>query len=182
MEEQLHLEASIVGHLTLKMDLLLQGLIIASQSQIDAGYEGQVFGLIYNLSDREVTLKLGEPVLRLELVRLAEDSDKPYKGDYKDASLGDALQHPLGSSLEEMRETVTAADERTRNTRWLGAAAALVLPFALAYAGGFFDVRDRTSKLEGQLAPSAQSRTISQLECKIERLEARPTQRKRIKC
>lgn len=197
MREELHLDDDIVGHLTLKMDRLLQGLIIASQSQIDAGYKGQIFGLFYNLSDREITLKVDEPVLRLELVRIAQASAKPYSGDYKQTPLVKALERPLGSSLTDMRETVQAADDRIRraddrirNTRWAGAiaaVAAILIPLAFAYFGGFLDLRERTAKLEGQLEPSSrvaerQNQAITDLRCKIKRLDARPSDPKKVKC
>lgn len=54
--EALSLRSDLVGHLSLKLELLLKGLIMANQSQIDAGYSGWIFALLYNLSNQDVCL------------------------------------------------------------------------------------------------------------------------------
>lgn len=104
--ETVRLGNDMIGRLSLKMDRLLDGMIMAPQSQIDAGYEGEIFALLYNLSDRERTLKQGASVLRLELECLPEPSDKSYSGDYQQESLSGALREPLGSSLQGMRHDI----------------------------------------------------------------------------
>jgi deoxycytidine triphosphate deaminase len=110
MMETLKLPADIVGHLSLKVGLLMKGIIIANQSQIDAGYEGRIFGLLYNLSQRAVCLKDGEFVLRLELVRLEGKTDAPYNNSTsKGASLSTFIDAPLISSLVEIRRVAEGA-------------------------------------------------------------------------
>lgn len=104
--ERLCMPDDMVGHLTLKQDILLQGLIMASQSQIDAGYEGSIFALFYNLTDAEVSLKYDDSILRLELVRLKEDSLRPYDGDYRDAPLSKVLKGSIRSSLAKIHDDV----------------------------------------------------------------------------
>lgn len=104
--ERLCMPEDMVGHLTLKQDILLQGLIMASQSQIDAGYEGNIFALFYNLTDTEVSLKYDDSILRLELVRLKEASLRPYDGDYRDAPLSKVLKGSIRSSLAKIRDDV----------------------------------------------------------------------------
>lgn len=157
-EEQVHFDDDLVGRLSLKMDFLLKGLIMASQGQMDAGYRGHVFALLYNLSDREITIRRGDSILRLELVRLHRPSSRPYnsKGDYQDKSLGQLLMGPVGSSLQEMREAVENTEVRVRNTRVGGAGAAIfaaAVPILVLFLVGVFgsitELRQRTSKLEG---------------------------------
>ena len=110
MYESLNLPADMVGHLSLKLTLLMKGIIIASQSQIDAGYEGKIFGLLYNLSQKDVCLKEGEFVLRLELVRLEEKSTKPYDNSIsKTAALSHYVDTPLLSSLVQIRNDASQA-------------------------------------------------------------------------
>lgn len=97
--EVLKLKTDHVGHLSLKLDVLMTGLIMASQSQIDAGYKGPIFALLYNLSDQAVTLKLHQPLLRLEFATL----DRPtaaYAGSIRpDATHADVLDRAVDSSL-----------------------------------------------------------------------------------
>jgi deoxycytidine triphosphate deaminase len=197
--EKVHMLDDMVGHLTLKQDLLLQGVIMASQSQIDAGYEGWIYSLLYNLTDRDVTLHLHESVIRLELVRLPQRSDKPYDGHYQNAPLARSLKRPIGSSLEDLRQQIeergeevdqTRAamkeeidEERKRNKRTrLGAAIVLavtvLVPFLSGFVGDVYGTRDRVSGLEGQLAPSSealktQDRQIRGLETQVSALRCR---------
>jgi hypothetical protein len=85
---------------------------MASQSQIDAAYGGKLFVLLYNLSHREVTLRPGDSLLRLELARLESPTDKPYSGAYQGQELKGVLKGHLRSSLTDMRETLKDANEK----------------------------------------------------------------------
>lgn len=152
--EMVHLPSDLVGHVSLKMDLLRQGLLMGSQSQIDAGYRGQIFALLYNLSDVPVSVQYGESLIRLELTRLPETTEAPYDGDYQDTPLGEAIKTPVPSALQSMRRRVDAADEKIRNTRWIAAVLATAAIFATAgqtYCGSVDDAKQRISKLEGEV-------------------------------
>jgi deoxycytidine triphosphate deaminase len=157
-EEKVHFDADIVGRLSLKMDLLVRGLIMASQGQMDAGYVGHVFALFYNLSDREISITRGDPILRLELIRLHTPSTRPYdaSGDYQNKKLGAILAGPVGSSLQDMRFEVEEASGRLRRTRWGGALLAVfgvmvptLLLAASGVTGSISSLRDRVAELEG---------------------------------
>jgi dCTP deaminase len=176
--EQVCLPADMIGHLTLKQDILLQGLIMGSQSQIDAGYRGWIYPLLYNLTNSKVTLKLGESIIRLELVRLPEPTTRPYEGDYQGKTLAESLRVPIGSSLAKLREEVRRHGEeveeerqRGRNTRifaTLLAIVAIALPFV---TGLVSDV----SRLEGEVHESVEledevdqlKRKVSGLQCQV---------------
>lgn len=174
MHETLKLDRSTIGRISLKMDLLRQGLIMASQSQIDAAYEGGIFVLLYNLSDRPVSIKRGESVLRLELIRLPKATDKPYRGDYRNKALVQALKDPLSSSLAHMRKSVEASEtrvigaeqrvdaaerrvEKTENNARRNAVGltvvAIAIPVLLYFFGGvrgdIDDLEKSTARLEG---------------------------------
>lgn len=190
--EEVVLDRDMIARLSLKMDLLLNGLIMASQSQLDAGYRGQVFALLYNLSDAAVTLRHGQSILRIEFTRLPEKTDKPYDGDYQQATLGQVLGQPIGSSLDEMRQKVDEADDRLRKTRIWGALVALVailVPIGLlgyeSFYGSIDDLKQRTARIEGQLenpeniAPSPTVREACQ---EIERLAQRTANDPQFRC
>jgi hypothetical protein len=101
MHERLNLPNDLVGHLSLKVDVLLEGVIMSSQSQIDAGYKGPIYALLYNLNDRSVWLPWKRPILRLEFARLDRPTS-PYRGDFKpDSTLTSVLQvhGPVNASL-----------------------------------------------------------------------------------
>jgi deoxycytidine triphosphate deaminase len=170
--EKVCLGPDMIGHLTLKQDILLEGLMMASQSQVDAGYQGWIYPLLYNLTDGDVMLRLSRSVIRLELVRLAQPSQRPYDGDYQQRTLSQALKRPIGSSLAELREDVDEGGRRIANTRWWTAGLAVfavLLPIFIGYVTGFFgevnETRDRVSRVEGERAGSLQ------LDDKLTRLE-----------
>lgn len=105
MAEMLDMPANLVGHLTLKVDVLAMGLIMASQSQIDATYSGPIFALLYNLSDGPVSLKKGDRLLRLELATLDEDTEFHYRPGFdRSSTLKDVVKRPLSSGIVEIQD------------------------------------------------------------------------------
>jgi len=105
MLEELNLPPDVVGHLSLKVERLFEGLIMATQSQIDAGYKGKIWALLYNLSDRRIVLKPGEECVRLEFERMQVKTGT-YSGEYgvrgDKKTLADVLPKPLNSSLRKL--------------------------------------------------------------------------------
>lgn len=183
--EKVCMPKDMVGHLTLKQDILLQGLIMASQSQIDAGYEGWIYPLLYNLTDGEVSLQLGKSIIRLELVRLAEATDRPYEGDYQEQKLARSLRRPIGSSLTALRKEVGKSRKQIWQTRalgFLGALALAALPFVTGFVGEVHDTRDRVLRVEGQIDQPLQledelrtlESQIDALQCKVREAESQP--------
>jgi deoxycytidine triphosphate deaminase len=151
MNEQLKLPPNMVGHLSLKLDLLLKGLIMASQSQIDAGYSGNIFALLYNLSNDEVYISHGEPILRLELATLSEDTTLPYKGDFMDKPLAASLQHRINSGLFKIRQDVNSAKRDLTRTQLVAIVLAAILGIAPAVFSYFGVFEGRVNKVEATI-------------------------------
>lgn len=131
MEEELALPDYVVGHLTLKVNVLLRGVIIASQSQIDAGYKGRIFALLYNLSSQEVSLERLQPILRLELATL-DEKVAPYGGSMTERPLSTDLlpNGPFASGLAKLNARFEDYSRKTRRDiaiAVLASALALVL-------------------------------------------------------
>lgn len=153
--EELDLGPDLIGRLSLKMDLLRGGLIMASQSQIDAGYSGRIFALLYNLSSEPRTIQHKQSFIRLELERLPEASNKPYIGDYENKRLAEILDTPIVSTLQEMRETVDGLESRITRTRWAGVAT--VLTILVAFAIFFFTVIKDLERDVGAAQPDSRA-------------------------
>lgn len=199
--ETIHVPDDLVGHLTLKVDLLQEGLMMASQSQIDAGYDGPIFGLLYNLSDTPVVLPQGRSVFRLEFTELDEPTLKPYSGDYGKAgtikTLREFVPHRLASSLAELSRQVR---RQRRTLTWAGIVAGLAIIVAgLGLASGIIiptmqranEAQDVAAEAEQQAAVTASRlddlvrqaeqsvderagllREIAELRLQLDRLEA----------
>lgn len=113
--ENVNMPKNVCGHLSLKLDVMLQGLIMSNQSQIDAGYRGPIYGLLYNLSDQSITLHSNQPVLRLEFAFLDAKTSLPYKGDFKPGfGLGDVVNASFRSGLSSMNERIRRSEETVR--------------------------------------------------------------------
>ncbi len=146
--EKLYLPNFIAGHLSLKLDLLLKGVIMASQSQIDAGYEGYLFALLYNLTDEGICLQLEQSILRLELVKLSAPTLKPYADKYKNIPLSKALRSHVESSLHSIRRDVNSYNKKLLWTQ-IGGGALLAVTSFITYLG---PLANRVTKLEQELA------------------------------
>lgn len=151
-EENLQLPSNIVGHLSLKLDVLLQGLIMSSQSQIDAGYCGPIYSLLYNLGTSPVILHYKQSLLRLEFATLDVASARPYKGDIKpDFTLADAIainaRGRINSGLSSLRKELNDGIDRQQREigsvkkrqiiQWVGIAGAVL---AIVGAGATYVV------------------------------------------
>jgi deoxycytidine triphosphate deaminase len=173
--EKICMPEDMIGHITLKQKVLLQGLIMASQSQIDAGYNGWIYPLLYNLTDGEVVLKLDESIVRLELVRLPAKTDRPYDGKYEGIPLSTSLERPVGSSLAAMHREVHKLRTRVARYPWY-AVAAIVVTIVLALVTGFVaevhDARRGVSDIEARLeGPVKLKKTVAGLESRVATLQ-----------
>ena len=184
--EKVCMPKDMIGHLTLKQDILLQGLIMASQSQIDAGYKGWIYPLFYNLTDQPVTLRYEQSIIRLELVRLEKATKAPYRGHYQKKPLSAALQKPFGSSLAMLRQEVRDADRRWRRLPWIAtllAIAAILVPIGLGYLTGFVsEVRDTgkdVARLEGEFQSDKVEDNLERLEKRVAVLQCEQRQKNR---
>ncbi len=89
------------------------GLFLGHGLQVDPGFEGELAFALFNASPNPITLRLGDPVLSLELVELGAPSKRPINatlatGDFaeraasqfSDAGPGDRVKLHLKSYLE----------------------------------------------------------------------------------
>lgn len=175
--EKIRMPNNLVGHLSLKLDLLLKGLIMSSQSQVDAGYKGPIFALLYNLSDVAIVVRYLDPFLRLEFAELDADTERPYDGGFKPHfTLGDVVEHRLRSSLSEMGEEVKATRRRVFQI-----AAGSILAVALGVAailgpvqGTASDARSDARQAEDLVARQAQE--LDEARDEVSRLDAQVAQ------
>ena len=158
MREALRLPDHLVGHLSLKMHILLSGIVIASQSQIDAGYEGRIFAMLFNLNSRDVHVSEGDEILRLEFARLDVPAPK-YVGDMRNKRLSRALlpYKTVESSMGNLAQRFEAFTKRTQ--RDLAIAVAVSVLGMIVGLGGIMatiidpfteNAQDAKSKVEVQ--------------------------------
>ena len=146
--ERVNIPTNLVGHLSLKVNLLMKGLIMSSQSQLDAGYSGKIVALFYNLSNEKVQLEYKDPILRLEFARLESHSQKAYKGNYQGTDkLSDFVGGQLNSSsLTVMDEKIDHLDGYIKSLQFWGAFAGLGI-VALTHIFSYFGPIDSKVKV-----------------------------------
>lgn len=75
--EVVNLPRYLVGHWNLRVRLAYQGLSFFGGAQVDPGWVGRLACPVYNLSDSDVELKVGEPFAVLEFAHTTEYHPDP---------------------------------------------------------------------------------------------------------
>lgn len=81
-KEIANLPKDIVGRFDLSVGLFCQGVILSNGPQIDPGFRGRLFCLLFNTSNGKVQLKREQHFITIEFVKLIEDTT-PYAGKYQ---------------------------------------------------------------------------------------------------
>lgn len=73
----------VTGRFDLSVSLFCQGVILSNGPQVDPGFRGRLFCLLFNTSNAPVFLKRGQHYATLEFNKLIEPTS-PYDGKYQD--------------------------------------------------------------------------------------------------
>lgn len=117
----------IAGRFDLSVGLFCKGIILSNGPQVDPGFKGGLFCLLFNTSDATITLKRGGHYATLEFVKLLEPTI-PYSGKHQDKrNIIDYLPNPAApSAIVKLAEDVKRLKSENR---WLKA-----LPIIIAVA------------------------------------------------
>lgn len=105
----------IAGRFDLTVSLFCQGVILSNGPQVDPGFGGRLFCLLFNTSNATITLKRGEHYATLEFIKLLEPTT-PYSGKYQGKDdIIDYLPKPSEPSvISKIREDV----DSLKSARW----------------------------------------------------------------
>ena len=81
-KEIANLPRDIAGRFDITVGLFCKGVILSNGPQIDPGFRGKLFCLLFNTSSEKVQLKLGQHFTTIEFDKLIEPT-VPYKGTYQ---------------------------------------------------------------------------------------------------
>ena len=81
-KEIANLPRDIAGRFDLSVSLFCKGVILSNGPQIDPGFRGKLFCLLFNTSNDKVQLKLEQHFATIEFVKLIEPT-VPYTGNYQ---------------------------------------------------------------------------------------------------
>lgn len=106
--EKVILPKNISGRMGLKMSQVAKGLLMSNQTQVDPGYSNNLFGMIYNLSDQNVTLKYNDAITTLELFETEESQDPffTYSGSMQECTFATFVGTRIHSSLGNLESGI----------------------------------------------------------------------------
>lgn len=118
--ENVNLPQNVVGRFGIRLGLVLKGLVLANEPQIDPGSKCKLVCILYNLSDLPIIIPYKGPFATIEF-QTTESEAPLYDGAYKGAfHLRDFAQErlpksglkELGDAFEKLREHMDQRLER----------------------------------------------------------------------
>jgi deoxycytidine triphosphate deaminase len=130
--ETLNLPRFIIARWNIRVRWAYEGLLWVGGPQVDPGWVGTLCCPIYNLSDKPVTLRCGDPIALMDFVTTTPFNQASAKHQYnrppKRVLFQDYSPDTLKSALyTEARERINQVEERTE--RRIGTVEALVTNF-----------------------------------------------------
>lgn len=120
--ERINLPRFLIARWNIRVKWAYEGLLWVGGPQVDAGWVGHLLCPIYNLSDKEVTLKLGEPVAVIDFVKTTpfvkgcKEYGRPPKrlvfGDYNSENLRSALYNEARKRINDIERKVNSVGTR----------------------------------------------------------------------
>ncbi|MFB0563084.1 MAG: hypothetical protein ACETWM_17935 [Candidatus Lokiarchaeia archaeon] len=83
MKEKVNMPNNLAGRISLGTNLIKQGVMLSVQPPVDPGYSGKIYGMLHNLSKKEVYITKEESVLTIEFIKLNDNTEKIYEGHMK---------------------------------------------------------------------------------------------------
>lgn len=83
-QERVNMPPSISGRFDLTVSMFCKGLILSNGPQVDPGFKGILFCLLFNTSNEKIELKKGAHYATIEFHKLIEPSQSPYIGKYQE--------------------------------------------------------------------------------------------------
>lgn len=83
-QERVNMPPSISGRFDLTVSMFCKGLILSNGPQVDPGFKGNLFCLLFNTSNEKIELKKGTHYATIEFHKLIEPSQNPYSGKYQE--------------------------------------------------------------------------------------------------
>lgn len=114
-KEIVNLPKDIAGRFDLTISLFCKGVILSNGPQVDPGFHGGLFCLLFNTANNRVQLKHGEHYATIEFVKLVEPT-VPYMGKYQNKlKMGDYLPEIVeASAINKLMEDV----ENLKKEKW----------------------------------------------------------------
>ncbi len=107
--ETVNMPKDISGRFDVSVSLFCQGIILSNGTQIDPGFCGKLFCLLFNTSNKPIYLKRGDHFVTLEFCKLLEATE-PYQGkyNYKTSIVPYIPANALHGAINELKQDLDA--------------------------------------------------------------------------
>lgn len=107
--ETVNMPKDISGRFDVSVSLFCQGVILSNGTQIDPGFCGKLFCLLFNTSNKPIYLKRGDHFVTLEFCKLLEVTE-PYQGkyNYKTSIVPYIPANALHGAINELKQDLDA--------------------------------------------------------------------------
>ena len=108
-KEIANIPKDVVGRFGLSVNLFLQGIILSNGPQIDPGFNGRLYCLLFNSSSQEIQLKRGQHYATIEFTKLLEPTVAYQGGHQNKTNISAYLPRNIPSSaIRDLRKDVNA--------------------------------------------------------------------------
>jgi deoxycytidine triphosphate deaminase len=106
-KEKCNLPRDVAGRFDIAISLFFQGLIMSNGPQVDPGFRGGLWCLLFNTSSDTIQLKRGQHYATIEFTRLLHPTH-PYEGKYQDKeNIADYLPRSASRSpISELKKDI----------------------------------------------------------------------------
>lgn len=106
----------VIGKFGLTVSLFCQGVVFSNGPQIDPGFRGTLFCLLFNTSNQPIYLKRGQHYATIEFNKLL-DFAPPYEGHYQDEEkiINYLPSNALHGGINELKKEVEALKNESRS-------------------------------------------------------------------
>lgn len=98
------------------VNLFCQGIILSNSTQVDPGFRGKLFCLLFNTSNKSVCLKRGEHFVTIEFQKLLEPTT-PYSGRYseKEEIVHYLPNNVMQGAINELKKEIELLKDESKN-------------------------------------------------------------------
>lgn len=138
-KEMIAFPRDVVGRFDLVVGLFFEGIILSNSTQVDPGFNGKLFCLLFNTSNKTVYLKRGMKFSTIEFNKLIEPTEA-YNGThaYEESMVSYLPRNIMNGAINELKKDVEKL--RTENAKmqqlYVASLAIMIAVLALKVIGG----------------------------------------------
>lgn len=115
-KEEICLPKDVIAHFGLTVGLFCQGIILSNGQQVDPGFRGRLFCLLFNTSNQAVTIKRGAHYATIEFAKMYNFA-RNYNGRYQEKrDIIDVLPaNAMQGGMSELKREIEELKYESRN-------------------------------------------------------------------